>query len=746
MRVMMNTFSAWAARSFVLAAGLLLPIAGLAADTPSASPARPNIVLIVLDDVGYGDLGAYGSEIATPAFDSLAQSGITFSNFHATPSCSPSRAALLTGREAHRVGMGLVTEYDFGPGAPAFRGRITPAAATLAEVLQQQDYGTYAIGKWHLVPPSHQNAAGPFEHWPLGKGFDRFYGFLAGSTDQFRPGLVRDNTIIDVSYEEGEVLTTDLVNNAVTYLTDHVSQAEDRPFLMYLSLPGMHAPHQAADEFLDRYRGKYAAGWDEIRAARFQRQQASGLVPAGSTLAPANPGVESWADLSATQKKVYARFQEVYAGFMEQTDHEVGRFLAALEQLGQLDNTLIVLLSDNGGSRSGNFDGSVNSSAWNNGVRETVEDNLAVLDRIGRPGSGPNYPRGWAQASNTPFPLYKTDTYGGGVNVPLVISWPAKLQARGEIRHQYHHITDIMPSLFEILDIAQPEVVNGIPQLPVDGISMAYTFDGGASESRRSKQFYRMGDHRGIYSEGWTAAARHKRGTPLNSDHWSLYDLRKDFTQSDDVSASHPEKMDELKSLWQAEAERLGAAMMLEPLLAKNKKPPGSAIKNHFTFYPGSSHLPEKSTPRVMDRSFTVKIPVSAVDNTSEGVLVAHGNGHSGYVLYVQDQKLVFEYNYLSSVASVGRRYKLVSTADIPAGKSTLGFSIERTAKGKGEAELTIDGKVVAQTTMAKTLTERISHEGLDVGQDRYSAVGQDYTGPFPFTGHIDKVEYRIFD
>lgn len=722
--------------------GLTLSNANLFAAQPSEPP---NILVIVLDDVGYSDLGSYGSEISTPSFDTLANEGLRYSNFHSTPTCSPSRAALLTGREAHRVGMGLVTEYDLGPTMPAFRGRITPKAATLAQLLQKKQYGTYAVGKWHLVPPSHQNSAGPFMHWPLGKGFDHFYGFLAGSTDQFRPGLMRDNSIIDVNYPADKVLTTDLVDNAISYVTEHTSQAPDRPFMMYLSLPGMHAPHQASDAYLKKNLGKYASGWDEIRTKRFEKQKASGLIPADSKLGDFNPGVKHWDKLNAEERKVYARFQEVYAGFLEQTDAEVGRFMKTLENLGQRENTLVVLLSDNGGSSSGYWHGSANHSTSYNGVRETLKDNLAVSDNLGKPGSGPNYPRGWAQASNTPFPLYKTQTFGGGINVPLVLNWPAGLAARGETRHQYHHISDIMPTLAELVGFEIPTTFEGIEQLPSDGLSMAYTFKSKGELSRRTSQFYRMGDQRGVYLDGWAAAARHRRGSDLNSDVWSLFDLNRDFTESTDLAAQQPEKLEQLQQHWQLEAKRLGAGKMLEPMLRANGGvPPRAKTRLEHIYYPGIANLPEKSTPKVMGRSFSVVVPVHEVTADTEGVLVAHGNGHSGYVLYLQDKHLVLEYNYFSKVKSVGKQYRVVSQQPVPEGSSQLGFELIKTGKKGALLKLSINGKTAGQTKMSAILTKRISHEGLDVGMDRYNAVGQGYSSPYPFTGQIESVSYKI--
>ena len=625
----------WPIPQLVLFAGLAL------ASALTVAAEKPNILLIVLDDVGYSDIGAYGSRIRTPNMDRLAEQGLRYSNFHSTPTCSPSRAALLTGREPHRVGMGLITEFDLGPQAPAFRGRISPAAATLPEVLGDS-VGAYAIGKWHLTPPGEQHAAGPFRHWPLGEGFDRFYGFLAGSTNQFRPGLVSDNSIIDVSYIADEVVTTDLVDHAITNLRDHVSLSPDRPFLMYLSLPGMHSPHQASDVYIEKNRGQFSQGWTALREQRFARQKAMGLIPRDSVLPESNRGIEDWDGLGDDEKILFERFQEVYAGMLEQTDEEIGRVLAALEQLGQWDNTLIMLLSDNGGSNAGYFDGAINSTAYNNGERGTLDDNLAVLDSIGRYGSGVNYPRGWAQLSNTPFPYYKSQPYGGGINVPLVMHWPAGIKEGGGVRHQYHHISDIMPTLLEVYGQDFPASLAGVKQMPVDGISMAYTLEQQDAPSHRNTQFYRMADHRGIYSDGWTAVALHRPGTATKKDRWALFNLEQDVTQSTDLARSNKEKLKELQLLWQSEAQRLGADMMLEPLMDKGR-PPERPIREEFVLYPGTSHILEKSTPKVMGRSFRVSIALQRKTRQEQGVLLAHGSSQSGYVLYVKDNRLMME-------------------------------------------------------------------------------------------------------
>lgn len=565
-----------------------------------------------------------------------------------------------------------------------------------------------------------------------------------------------------MEYKKDEVLTADLVDHTIRYLKDHKSNTPKKPFFVYFGLPGMHYPHQASDAYLDRYKGKYKSGWDVIRKERFEKQKKLGLIPKDAKLSPANKGIEAWDTLDVKQKKVYERFQEVYAGFLEETDYEIGRLLAEFKKLGELNNTIVVVISDNGASSSGGFHGSANRSAWNNGVKETVDDNLAVIDEMGGAKFGTNYPRGWTQASNTPFPLYKTYTYGGGINVPCIISWPKGIAAKGEVRQQYHHVTDIMPTLLEMLGKKMPKVLDGVEQLPVDGLSMAYSFDDANSTSKRTTQYYRNADNRGIYKDGFYAASSHKMGTELSDDKWSLYDLNTDFTQSNDLSAKDPQKLKELQAFWDSEAKRLGGDAMLETFGRKQKKnastdtpqsdvPPSvssimGTAKSEYTLYRGSSHLPEKSTPKVMDKSFTITVPITGITAKTEGVLVAHGNAQSGYVMYMKGGKLFLEYNFVASVKSAGKMYTFESKELVPEGNAMVSFVFTRTGKGAGKGELLINDKVVATQDMPKTLASRISHEGLDVGQDRYSPVGDGYKAPFPFTANIVHVHYRILE
>lgn len=712
----------------------------------------PNVLVVLLDDTGYADLGVYGSEIDTPNIDGLAKNGLRYNNFHATPTCSPTRAAVLTGREPHRVGMGLVSRFDLGPRFPQFRGRIDPAAATLARVLQNAGYGTYALGKWHLAPPSQVSPAGPFENWPLGKGFDRFYGFMPGSTDQFAPELIEDNKVIDRDYGKDYNLTHDLMDQAITMLRTHQSyagaQGKDRPFFMYVATPGMHAPHQAPQQYLDKYRGRYDEGWDAMRARRFARQKEMGLIPENAVLPENDERIQPWQSLDSDQKKAYARLQETYAGFLNQTDVELGRLFNELKTLGELENTLIIVMSDNGGSQEGNVNGCVNHSAYYAGQSESVSDIVARLDDIGGPDSGPNYPLGWSQVSNTPFPYFKQDTYGGGINVPFIVHWPAKLKTKNEIRTQYHYASDLMPTILEMVNIELPDVFDGYEQLPVDGISMAYTFDDPGAKDLRTRQFYRMGHNRGIYDDGWTAVARHKSGEDYDDDKWSLYHLKEDFVEANDLSAQYPDKLKALQKLWKEEGKKVNADFMIDPkypgffggMAIKAVKAMKGPKEKDYIFYSGMPHVDQKAAPKFIDRPYTITIPVVREKGDEEGVLFANGNDDSGFVIYIKDSKAVFEYNYCANVASFGKLYKIESSIPVPTGRSEIQLEFEKTGKFAGIGKLLINGKEAGRIDMPKTIAGRLSHEGLDIGRDGNTLISTNYTDSFAFTGQIEKV------
>lgn len=705
---------------------------------------KTNIVYIVLDDCGYADLGCYGSEIATPHMDRLADRGLRYSQFCAPSICSPSRACLLTGRNHHAVGVGSVAHLDLGPEFPHTRGRIAPEAATLAEILGGRGYTSFAVGKWHLAPSHESTPAGPYDNWPLRKGFDRFYGFMEGSTDQYRPELVEDHHKIEPPDREDYHLSEDLVDRSIQYITDSVSVFPDRPFFLYLCLAAPHAPHQAPARYSDQYSGMYDEGWDEIRRQRFLRQKELGLVPQEAELTARNADVRAWDELSVQEQTMYARFQEVYAGFLTHTDEQIGRLLAFLERIGELDNTLLVLLSDNGGSQEGGERGRVNQSTYFCKIDQPLSQQLASLHGLGGRNTSPNYPTGWAQVSNTPFQQYKQNTHMGGVQVPFIVHWPARLQSGGEIRRQFHHAVDVTPTVLDVLDIKPPDTVKGVAQMAMHGVSMAYSFDEAAAPSRRTTQYFYTKGHRAIYHDGWKAVTLHEEGASFEQDVWELYHLRGDFTESRDVSAEHPDKLAELKERWWEEAGRFGALPMTEKAIDSfgYDNPASPASRKRFVFYPGMGHLGAAAAPKVQNRSHTITARVRRPDSSCDGVLLAVGNHNSGYTLYVRDSRLIYEYNYYGEMAS------LQSEAEVPTGDSELSFAFEKTGRLQGYGRLYIDGRPSGSLFIPATMAKRISHEGLDIGKDSKSPVSPNYGagGGFPFGGVIDRVVVEILE
>ena len=469
----------------------------------------PNVVVMLIDDLGFSHFSCFGSDLETPNIDALAANGLRYTNFHVTPLCSPTRAALLTGRNHHSVGMRGISNWSSG--FPSMRGHISNHAATLGEMLRDEGYTTFAIGKWHLVSMEHSSSAGPFDQWPLARGFDRFYGFLDGETDQFSPDLVYDNHRIEQprSVHDGYHLSEDLVDHAIEFIHDAKSIRPDRPFFTYFAFGAMHAPHQAPAAYLEKHRGRYDEGWDVAREKWFAKQKALGIVAPDTELAPRNDGVEPWDTLPENQKKLACRLQEAFAAFLEHTDAQIGRFIADLDALGELDNTLILLMSDNGASQEGGPFGILHEMKYFNFIFETPDEAVKRLDDIGGPSSHSNYPWGWAQAGNTPFKWYKQNTHEGGVHVPLVVHWPQGIGARGELRHQFHYVTDIAPTVLDAVGVSAPETYRGFKQIPVAGASLAYSFTDRDAPTHKTTQYFEMVGHRALYHEGWKAVVFH---------------------------------------------------------------------------------------------------------------------------------------------------------------------------------------------------------------------------------------------
>lgn len=707
---------------------------------PHPGDGAPNVVVIVLDDLGFSHLGCYGSDIDTPNIDRLAAGGLQFTDFHVTPLCSPTRAALLTGRNHHSVGMRAVS--NFSTGYPHMRGRISNHAATMAEVLRAEGYTTLGLGKWHLCPMEETSAAGPYDQWPLQRGFDRFYGFLDGEADQFTPELVHDNHAVlpPKTAEDGYHLSEDLVDKAIGFLHDTVSIRPDRPFFTYLAFGATHAPHQAPAEYLEKYRGRYDEGWDVARERWFARQKELGVIPAETELAPRNPGVEAWDDLPENHRRLACRLQEAFAAFLDHTDVQIGRLLDALEALDRLENTVVVLLADNGASQEGGPFGVLHEMKFFNFILEEPDEAIARLDDIGGPSSHANYPWGWAQAGNTPFRWYKQNTHEGGVHVPCIVHWPAGIEDPGQ-RDQFHYVTDIAPTIYEICGITPPETHHGFEQMPVVGTSMRYLFaaDAATEPSRKTVQYFEMMGHRAIHADGWKAVTRHQAGTPFDDDRWELYHVAEDRSELHDLAEEQPEKLAELVDLWWQEAEANGVFPLDDRTVqlfgARFRENAPHRADRHYTYRPPMTPLPAQAGPQVGGRSWDL---LAAIDRPqgAGGVLYATGNENSGMSLFVDGDRLVFDYNCF------GDHQIVESDIDVPTGASVVGVRFRRN-DAAGEVTLVVDGADCG--TLALPFVMRmISSVGASIGYDHGSPVSRRYSDENPFAGTLHQVDVQL--
>ncbi len=701
--------------------------------------ASPNVVVILLDDTGFAHFGCYGSTIDTPNVDGLAENGLRFTNFHTTALCSPSRACLLTGRNHHSVGMRALSNFDTG--YPNMRGAVTNHAATLAEQLREHGYATLAVGKWHLAPMRDASAAGPHDQWPLQRGFDRYYGFLQGETDQFRPELTYDNHPVAPprTPEDGYHLSEDLVDRSISFVRDLKSVRPDRPFFLYLAFGATHSPHQAPRAYVEKYRGRFDAGWDRIREEWFERQKSLGVVPEGTQLAPRNPGVKPWDELSENEKRFALRLQEAFAGFLDHTDTQIGRLLAFLEELGEMDDTLIFLLSDNGASQEGGPGGVMDEFKYFNLVPENVDEVVQRLDDIGGPHSHTNYPWGWAQAGNTPLKWYKQNTFGGGVRDPLIVAWRGRIKDRGGTRNQFHHVTDIVPTILEELGIEPPASVRGYEQMPIHGTSMSYTLDDADAAGRKTVQYFEMFGHRGIWLDGWKAVSYHRRDTPYGDDEWELYHLDEDFSETRNLAVERPDKLRELIDRWWVEAGKHGVLPLDDrnvELFGGTPRPDTPHAHRDYVYYPPIAHLPADASPRLGARSWQITAEIERPDGRCEGVLLAQGTHNTGLTFYVKDNKLVFDYNYFTSHTVV------TSGTELPTGRCSVGVRFVRRDQS-GEVTLLVDGSEAGQAHVPRIL-RMLGSTGLDVGRDSLSPVTEDYEAPFEFTGTIHKITFNL--
>jgi arylsulfatase A-like enzyme len=701
-----------------------------------------NVIYIVLDDSGFSDLGSYGSEIQTPNMDWLAQNGLRYNNAHVTPLCSPTRAALLTGGNAHEVGVGTVENFDLGPAFPNKRGGTD--AATIAEVLSEKDYNTYAVGKWHLAPTHQTSPAGPFDHWPLQKGFHQYYGFLEDSSHQYKPDLTIDNTQIPSPMDENYHFSEAIVENANRYITNLESAYPDKPFFLYLAFGAQHSPHQVPQKYIDMYKGVYDKGWDDFRQERFKKQKELGLIPKGTKLPPRAEDVKPWNELSETEKEIFIRFQETYAGMLTHADEQVGKLLDNLRRTDQLDNTMIFLLSDNGASASGRETGFLNFTNAINGWYPTIDELAQHYKEIGSGKVWPDYPKGGAQVSNTPFRGFKNSTFEGGVHVPLIVYHPTLIKDPGSIRSQYVNSSDITPTVYDILGISPPRVIKGEKELELSGKSFKGSLMN-REAAGRDTQYFETSGHRAIYHDGWKAVADHKKGEPYEKDRWFLFHIDKDFSESTDLAERYPEKLKHLQNMWLKEAEKHDVLPLTDIFEEGFLSIPPDTIraKKHFTYYRGMDRLTDSAAAPVINRSYEIKIPIERKSPREDGVLLAHGGFDGGYTFYIWENKLVYEY-------SMGNRggYKIVSNIDVPIGKSVVTYQFNKTGSNEGNGVLYIDSQKVGQTKLKDIHRYKLSFEGIDVGKDTKTPVSPSYAdkGEFVFQGALTKVEYTIRD
>ena len=701
----------------------------------------PNVVVFLLDDTGFSQLGCYGSSIETNNIDALADGGLQFTNFHVTPLCSPTRASLLTGRSQHAVGMRAVS--NFRTGFPNMLGHITNQAATISEILNSQGYATFCIGKWHLAPMEDCSAAGPFTQWPLGRGFDRFYGFLEGETDQFYPSLTEDNHHIDppAKPEDGYHLSADLVDNFLSMIGDLKGVRPDRPFFAYIPFGATHAPHQAPNEYLEKYRGKFDQGWDITRDQWFRNQLKLGIIPEGTKLAPRNPGVEAWEDLPNAQKELAARLQEAFAAFLDHTDDQIGRVIDGLEEIGELDNTILILLSDNGASQEGGPLGVMHEMKYFNGILEKPEEAIERIEDIGGPHSHTNYPWGWAQAGNTPFKWYKQNTHEGGVHVPFIIHWPEGIDdaQNGQLRDQFVNVSDIAPTIYELLGVIPPNEYRGVDQLPVTGHSFSHLLNNPDADSNNKVQYFEMAGSRAIISDGWKAVTRHVQGSNYDEEPWELYDLSSDWSECTNLANTHKVKLDELQELWWDEAYKHGVLplddRMIELFGTRFREQSPHPPNRRYVYKPPMSPIPAQAAASIGGRSFDItgKVDFSSGD---EGVLFAYGTENSGISFFVLNDRLTIDYNAFDEHSIIE------SSTKIPDGEIELKAEFRRLGKN-GTIELFINNESNG-TKDVPLFMRMISSVGASIGLDHGSPVSQLYEGAFPFSGKLNELEIQL--
>jgi arylsulfatase len=707
----------------------------------------PNVIIFLLDDVGFAQVGSFGGLIETPNIDSLADAGLRFNNFHTTALCSPSRASLMAGRNPHSIGLGshALTAMGF----PGYNAIMPESAKSVANYLEEHGYINYALGKWDHTPLYEVSQVGPFDRWPSGEGFQHAYTFMAADVHQFIPVMWNDHT--PEPYRKSVHLDKDLADRAIEWITGHKSIKPDMPFMMLWASGSMHSPHHAPEEYMIKYHGKFDMGWDKAREIILENQKRLGIVPKNTKLTERIPEIKAWDSLSDEERKLYARQMEVFAAQMEHVDYQIGRVVKELERIGEIDNTLIFVTADNGASGEGGLAGTFNETYVLNGLQTELDANLRHYTDWGRENTYPHYHAGWAMAGNTPFRYFKQSEHRGGQHDALVVHWPKGIKAKGEIRNQYHHISDIAPTILEAAGITVPETYHGVKQQPMDGVSMMYSFDDANALNRKKRQYYEMFGNRGIWVDGWKAVTLHANRMPwdvnvvlpFDKDKWELYNVEEDFSESTDLAKEYPEKLEELKKIFDEEAWKYNVYPLYDDMimrLAKQQDRLFGDQKEFVYFSPGAVRIAEKSSAPVKNRSHTIVTKID-LKGDEEGVIVAVGGMTGGFTMFIKGDHLFYDYNYLDGV-----HYTLM-TPKLPEGPTELKFNFTKTIEFGGIGELYVNGKKVDETEMSKMHISTYSlAETFDIGCDTGTQVAKFYTGPFPFKGSLDRVTITLTD
>ncbi len=707
----------------------------------------PNVIIFLLDDVGFAQVGSFGGLIETPNIDRLAENGLRYNNFHTTALCSPSRATLMAGRFPHSIGLGshALTAMGF----PGYNAIVPETAKSVANYLQQAGYVNYALGKWDHTPLYEVSQVGPFDRWPSGEGFDHAYTFMAADVHQFIPVMWNDHT--PEPYRKTYHLDRDLADRAIQWITGHKSLRPDDPFMMLWASGSMHSPHHAPADYLEKYRGKFDLGWDVAREMILENQKRLGIIPQDTQLTERIDEIPAWDSVSDQERRLYARQMETFAAQMEFVDAQIGRVVENLERIGELDNTLIFVTSDNGASGEGGLAGTFNETYVLNGLQTSLEANLRHYDNWGDATTYPHYHAGWAMAGNTPFRYFKQSEHRGGQHDALVIHWPNGISAKGEIRNQYHHISDIAPTILEAAGLEVPASYHGVKQQPMNGVSILYSFNNADAPNRKQRQYYEMFGNRAMWAEGWKAVTLHAKRMPwdinvtlpFDQDEWELYHVAEDFSESTNVAEQYPEKLAELQQMFDEEAWKYNVYPLYDDMIRRLTVQQDRLFgdqKEYVYYAPGAFRIAEKASAPVKNRSHTITTTIDLKGN-EEGVIVAVGGMTGGFTMFIQNRRLYFDYNFLDGV------YYTLNSPRLPTGSTEMKFNFIKTKEFGGTGELYVNGEKVDEVDMPQMHISTYSlAETFDVGRDTGTQVSKLYTDPFPFLGELDRVFITLTD